>query len=63
MVRTVKHPELGEITIIAAPFHFSETPCDYKYHAPKHGEHTKEVLEGLGYSQEEQEDLRKKKII
>jgi formyl-CoA transferase len=41
----------------------SATPGELRTPAPKLGEHTEEVLGGLGFSRPEIEELRKKRII
>ncbi len=63
MVVTIKHPVLGDILTIGAPFKFSDTPCTYRLHPPSHGEHTEEVLQTLGYTAPEISELRKKRAV
>ena len=63
MVRTLNHPELGELTVIGTPFHFSESPCDLRLPPPAHGQHTDEILGSLGYSTAELANLRSKRAI
>ena len=41
----------------------SETPGDTKWVGPALGEHTAEVLSALGYSNEQQQDLRRRGVI
>jgi len=41
----------------------SETPGAIRTPAPKLGEHTDEVLEGIGYSRDEISRLKEKRII
>ncbi|MCS6983697.1 MAG: CoA transferase [Leptospiraceae bacterium] len=57
------HPRLGEYTALGSPFFFSETPISYRFFPPGHGEHTKEILEGLGFSDKEMEELRQNREI
>lgn len=47
------HPEFGKIKMVGFPWDFSDTPARWRRSAPKHGEHTEEILEELGYSKEE----------
>lgn len=63
MVTSVDHPGLGKVASIAAPFHFSETPCTYRSGAPELGEHTVEVLRELGMSSQEIKTLQSNSII
>ncbi|MBE7411869.1 MAG: CoA transferase [Leptospiraceae bacterium] len=58
-----EHPVYGKIPQFAAPFRFSETPCEYRLHAPEHGEHNLEVFKVLGYSENAIIDLKKNRII
>jgi formyl-CoA transferase len=41
----------------------SETPGKTRWMGPRLGEHTAEVLEGLGFSEEERDELRKNGVI
>ena len=43
------HPSEGAYRTIASPVQFSETPASIHRHAPRHGEHTDEVLREVGY--------------
>lgn len=63
LVTEIHHPKLGKIKVLGSPFHFSETPVQYRYHPPAHGEHTVEILKELGYTQEEINKLREKRAI
>jgi crotonobetainyl-CoA:carnitine CoA-transferase CaiB-like acyl-CoA transferase len=49
----VPHTRLGAVDTIGLPVKFSRTPGGPKRGAPLYGEHTREVLRGLGYSEEE----------
>ena len=53
MIVQLDHPALGIARSIANPIKFSETPVSYRLPPPMLGEHTKEVLCGLGHSNEE----------
>jgi crotonobetainyl-CoA:carnitine CoA-transferase CaiB-like acyl-CoA transferase len=48
--RTVEHPSEGRIRSMAVPSEWSESPPQYRRHAPRLGEHTREVLGEAGYS-------------
>ena len=52
------HPSEGETVLTEPTVRFSETPASIHRHAPRHGEHGVEVLKGLGYSEEEIDDLK-----
>jgi crotonobetainyl-CoA:carnitine CoA-transferase CaiB-like acyl-CoA transferase len=51
--QTVEHPTEGRLRTTAFPVNFSATPADVtRRHAPRLGEHTREVLDQLGYTSE-----------
>ena len=52
MIVQLEHPALGVARSIGNPIKFSETPISYRLPPPLLGEHTREVLRGLGYSEE-----------
>lgn len=53
MIVSVEHPALGQVEVTGVPIRFYGTPCMVERHPPMHGEHTREVLAGLGYTQAE----------
>jgi len=53
MVVEVEHPRAGKTKALGHPVKFSETPTSVERAAPVLGEHTREVLGGLGYSDTE----------
>ena len=57
MVIEVEHPRAGRVKAIGHPVKFSETQADRTRPAPLLGQHTREVLRGLGYSDREIEAL------
>ena len=44
----VEHPSEGRIRSMAVPSEWSESPPAYRRHAPRHGEHTREILREAG---------------
>jgi crotonobetainyl-CoA:carnitine CoA-transferase CaiB-like acyl-CoA transferase len=46
----VEHPTEGRIRSMAVPSEWSESPPEYRRHAPRLGEHTREVLAEAGYA-------------
>lgn len=63
MVVKMNHHKFGEIQNIGSPLKYSRTPLEIKTSAPKLGQHTKEILINLGYSEEIIRSFRKKGII
>jgi crotonobetainyl-CoA:carnitine CoA-transferase CaiB-like acyl-CoA transferase len=55
--RTVEHPTEGRIMSMAVPSEWSESPPEYRRHAPGLGEHTREVLTESGYSEKKIQEL------
>jgi crotonobetainyl-CoA:carnitine CoA-transferase CaiB-like acyl-CoA transferase len=48
--RQVEHPSEGRIKSMAVPSEWSESKPEYRRHAPRLGEHTREVLREHGFS-------------
>ena len=46
MVAEVDHPAAGTTRVVGVPIKLSETPGGIRRPAPRHGEHTEEVLTG-----------------
>ena len=60
----IEHPQLGKVTCITAPYHFSKTSWRCKRAAPMLGEHNEEIYcQRLGYSREELARLAKREVI
>jgi len=49
----VEHPTEGRIKSLAVPSEWSESAPEYRRHAPRLGEHTREVLLEIGYSDQD----------
>jgi crotonobetainyl-CoA:carnitine CoA-transferase CaiB-like acyl-CoA transferase len=52
-LQTVEHPSEGRIRMLAVPSEWSDSKPEYKRHAPRLGEHTREVLREAGLSDEQ----------
>jgi crotonobetainyl-CoA:carnitine CoA-transferase CaiB-like acyl-CoA transferase len=63
MVIAVEHPTLGKIKQVGVAPKLSGTPGKVRSLSPLRGEHTDEVLRGLGYKQEEISDLRQQGAV
>ena len=58
-LRAVEHPTEGRIKSLAVPSEWSESVPEYRRHAPRLGEHTREVLREAGFSEEKIDQLTK----
>jgi len=55
--REVEHPTEGRIRSMAVPSEWSESAPEYRRHAPRLGEHTREVLREAGFTDQAIEDM------
>jgi crotonobetainyl-CoA:carnitine CoA-transferase CaiB-like acyl-CoA transferase len=53
LVATIQYPGAGDVRVVGMPMRFSETPGTIRLSPPTPGQHTDEVLAGVGYSPEE----------
>jgi crotonobetainyl-CoA:carnitine CoA-transferase CaiB-like acyl-CoA transferase len=58
MVVEVEHPRLGRVRSLGSPIKMSATPADATRRAPLLGEHTNEILTGIGMSERQISRLR-----
>ncbi len=63
MVIEVEHPTLGKIKQVGIAPKLSSTPGKVRSLSPLPGEHTDEILRGLGYKQEEISNLRQEGVV
>jgi len=64
MVRTVKHPTVGDLKMVGIPFRLNGTPATIRRPPPLLGQHTEEVLGGeLGLPAARIAQLRAEKVI
>jgi crotonobetainyl-CoA:carnitine CoA-transferase CaiB-like acyl-CoA transferase len=63
MIMEKEHPVLGKIKQLGNPLKLSDTPAQFKTYCPLPGEHTDEVLQEMGYSKGQVEELRKAKAV
>lgn len=59
----IEHPNIPKLKVPAFPVKFSNTPPIIRNHPPLLGEHTKEILESLGYDNRRIQDLKEKVIF
>jgi crotonobetainyl-CoA:carnitine CoA-transferase CaiB-like acyl-CoA transferase len=58
LIVQLEHPTLGIVKTIANPMRLSDTPVSYRLAPPFLGEHTKQILQDLGYTAQETEALQ-----
>ena len=63
MVRTVTHPVAGDVKTLGHPVKYSGTPATIRRAAPVYGEHTREILHELGYSNAEIDALHAQGVV
>jgi succinate--hydroxymethylglutarate CoA-transferase len=63
MVKEVDHPTCGPIKLVNTPVKFSESTPGIRSAPPTLGQHTGEVLEQLGYSESEVEEMRRGGVV
>jgi crotonobetainyl-CoA:carnitine CoA-transferase CaiB-like acyl-CoA transferase len=63
MTQTVRHPLLGQLDIVRNAVRITGAPDTVRTPSPDLGDHTDEVLAGLGYSRAEIDGLRAQAVI
>jgi crotonobetainyl-CoA:carnitine CoA-transferase CaiB-like acyl-CoA transferase len=58
-----QHPVWGPLEMMLAPLKLTETPGSFRTPAPERGQHTEEVLLDLGYSRDEIDIFKTRKVI
>ncbi|MBP0624381.1 hypothetical protein J8I82_31390 [Cupriavidus sp. LEh25] len=61
MFPLVRHPSEGMLRLIGFPITFSETPNTLRHLPPRLGQHTRELLAEIGFSEAEINDMRARK--
>ncbi len=62
-VQPSSHPTTGPVDLLASPVHLSGSEAGERYPPPHLGEHTDEILHGLGLSEREIEQLRQEGAV
>ena len=61
MVKSVRHPQLGEIDLLGSPILMSESESAIDCASPEKGDHTDEILRALGFTAGEIANLRQER--
>ncbi|PEA83931.1 CaiB/BaiF CoA transferase family protein [Bacillus pseudomycoides] len=59
----MEHPTIENLKLVGSPLKLAKTPVRMQKHPPLHGEHTKQILKNLGYSQESIREMKKNQWI
>lgn len=59
----LEHPSAGKIKIVAFPVQLNKTPAKIKSATPSLGQHTEEILQGLGYTKEKIQELKEAGVV
>jgi crotonobetainyl-CoA:carnitine CoA-transferase CaiB-like acyl-CoA transferase len=59
----VEHPRYGSVTITDSPLELSKTDPEVRHHAPLLGQHNRDILGELGYSETEIDELEEREVI
>jgi succinate--hydroxymethylglutarate CoA-transferase len=62
-VVTIEHPGHGQVSLLGPALHVDGTPLPVRRPAPELGEHTAEILQGLGFSAAEIDRLRERGVV
>ena len=64
LFQKVPYPNIKDpVPIVVSPLELSKNPGQIKNRAPLLGEHTNQILDELGYSEEEISNLKDKRIV
>jgi crotonobetainyl-CoA:carnitine CoA-transferase CaiB-like acyl-CoA transferase len=63
MVIEMPHPTANSIKLVGSPLKLSRSPVEMRRHPPLFGEHTRDTLLHLGYSEQQIEEMKKRELI
>ncbi|MFC1849948.1 CaiB/BaiF CoA transferase family protein [candidate division CSSED10-310 bacterium] len=63
LLKTLHHPTEGDIQQIGHPLKYTQSAQKNDTHPPKLGEHTQEILQQLGFNQDDIKQLKEDKVI
>ena len=62
MLRSIPHPVAGDVPQVMSPLRFAQAPLKTDVPPPTLGQHTREVLAGLGYSEAQMDQLHERSV-
>ena len=63
MLLEFDHPRAGKVRTVGMPVKFTKTPSEVRLPPPMLGQHTDDILRGLGYSDQDIESLRDSEVV
>ena len=63
MIREIEHPSYGRLKSLGTPFKMSRTPGVIDLPPPELGEHTIEILQALGFTEEERLEFLESGVV
>jgi CoA:oxalate CoA-transferase len=62
-ITELEHPSLGPIRVVGSPIRMSATPTGPRAPAPELGQHTEDILLGLGYTWDDIARLKEEEVV
>ena len=63
VVTEIDHPTIGKMSMLGLSLRLNDTPAEIRRHPPLLGEHTEEILVGLGYDQADLKTMRESGVV
>jgi crotonobetainyl-CoA:carnitine CoA-transferase CaiB-like acyl-CoA transferase len=63
VVTEIDHPTIGKMSMLGLSLRLNDTPAEIRRHPPLLGEHTEEILVGLGYDEAEVKTMRESGVV
>ncbi len=63
VVTEIDHPTIGKMSMLGLSLRLNDTPAEIRRHPPLLGEHTEEILVGLGYDHSDLKTMRESGVV